>query len=522
MSAEVSDKRRAYYQDLSDLQAEYKKKRKEVQQQGENEVASTKNYYVNKRDEIIEDNQAAIVHIKKSAEKDIDLARTQAAQKIDSEKATNAKELEQLRRVELANKNAINRQISSEKEYGDERLSTVRKKSEQDIKQDSQSTQLALKKQQELRKEADARNNQDIQESAKKTHAAIQKFKQTQTEEEQKLSDQFQTKIEAEKKQKAATLLAERARGNKEVLAVRDKNNQELQQVRAEGTESVEDTRQRLKLSKEETAKKGEQSLKQIQTENKKQFETERMRGYNQLKKLQNQNAEDVKKIHEDSQVKIEDQKVKGDEKLKKQEATFTAEQLREQKSFEQRKEQQRHEHDYRLADENKNYDDHIKLIKQKHVKQYQNSEKANQDAIRAMDQVYNRELAKKKVEQMGSLQHYDEQSKDPFYKLENRGSQLVENGSSYTLYAYVPEHDKKHVQVRVQPDKVTVAGERKFQDKLEENGKTTATHSFQTFKEEFKFQTPVVHEAIKEERDGDYIKMEIPKRSWVEKIDKG
>ncbi len=37
----------------------------------------------------------------------------------------------------------------------------------------------------------------------------------------------------------------------------------------------------------------------------------------------------------------------------------------------------------------------------------------------------------------------YSEKADDPFYKIEDRGSQLSESGDFYILRAYVPEHEK-------------------------------------------------------------------------------
>ncbi|MEZ0393178.1 MAG: Hsp20/alpha crystallin family protein [Pseudobdellovibrionaceae bacterium] len=112
----------------------------------------------------------------------------------------------------------------------------------------------------------------------------------------------------------------------------------------------------------------------------------------------------------------------------------------------------------------------------------------------------------------------YTEKAKDPFFKVQNRGTTLSETDNMYVVRAYVPESDKDNVKVRIQNDKVVVAGSRAFVDKLEDQGKKVSTNSYQTFKEEFKLDHPVAQNAIWQERDGDFLQFLIPKIGFVNK----
>ncbi len=56
------------------------------------------------------------------------------------------------------------------------------------------------------------------------------------------------------------------------------------------------------------------------------------------------------------------------------------------------------------------------------------------------------------------------------------------------------------------------ISGKRKFQDTAADDTKFISTNNFQTYREEFKLNSPVAANGITRERDGDYVKFFIPK----------
>ena len=106
----------------------------------------------------------------------------------------------------------------------------------------------------------------------------------------------------------------------------------------------------------------------------------------------------------------------------------------------------------------------------------------------------------------------------DPFYQLQNRGTDFFETSSAYVLKTRVPEFEKDKIKVKIHDDRVMVQGTRSFQDKREESDRKIATNNFQTFKEEFKFDKPVAIGASERSQSGDELTVVIPKLSSVEK----
>lgn len=90
----------------------------------------------------------------------------------------------------------------------------------------------------------------------------------------------------------------------------------------------------------------------------------------------------------------------------------------------------------------------------------------------------------------------------------------MTEKSHAYVIDAYAPKHEKDNLRVSVQKDKAVVSGHRKFNDEAVENGKVMRTSNFQSFSEEFKFDSPVESEGMTRERHGDFVRFSIPKAS--------
>lgn len=121
---------------------------------------------------------------------------------------------------------------------------------------------------------------------------------------------------------------------------------------------------------------------------------------------------------------------------------------------------------------------------------------------------LYDRQGKKKVIQQ----NHESNKASDDFYKIQNRGSRVVEKKHNYIIEAYAPAHEKDNIQVSIHRDKAVVSGKRKFGDSVEDNEKKISTNNYQTFREEFKFSRPVSNEGMTRERNGDYVRFVIPK----------
>lgn len=100
----------------------------------------------------------------------------------------------------------------------------------------------------------------------------------------------------------------------------------------------------------------------------------------------------------------------------------------------------------------------------------------------------------------------------DEFYQVKDRGNTIKEDSQGYYIDAYAPEHEKAGVRVSITHDKAVISGSRKAEAEESNARGKMVTNNFQTFREEFKFDTPVVANGMTRERSGDYIRFFIPK----------
>ena len=117
-------------------------------------------------------------------------------------------------------------------------------------------------------------------------------------------------------------------------------------------------------------------------------------------------------------------------------------------------------------------------------------------------------------------IQNYETKESDKFYKVQDRGSRLKENGNAYIIEAYAPEHEQNNLRVSIQNNKATISGQRKHSEAAEMENKKITTNNFQTFREEFKFDRPVSHQGMTRERIGDFVRFSIPKLEAVKDPD--
>lgn len=118
------------------------------------------------------------------------------------------------------------------------------------------------------------------------------------------------------------------------------------------------------------------------------------------------------------------------------------------------------------------------------------------------------------------AIQNYETKETDRFYKVQDRGSRLSDNGNQYVIEAYAPEHEQNNLRVSIQNNKAVISGQRKHADEADDGTKKIRTNNFQTFREEFKFDRPVSNEGMTRERIGDFVRFSIPKLEAIDSSD--
>ena len=151
--------------------------------------------------------------------------------------------------------------------------------------------------------------------------------------------------------------------------------------------------------------------------------------------------------------------------------------------------------------------------------------EAQNQSALttRAAVEVYRLEQAKllqmvqddlrarvRSVQQQATqtLQNYETQSLDPFYRLQQFAAQLTQTNSDYVLQVAISPFEADSVSIQIHDDELLLRGERRSEQK----DANSSSQSFQSMRQRFTLDHPVRAHAVHRTYDGHNLVFVIPK----------
>lgn len=321
---------------------------------------------------------------------------------------------------------------------------------------------------------------------------------------------------------------------NERLQSTRNKNEQNLEEVKNYGQQRVKQAQADSEYRLEQVNAKGSNDLAAAKQHHSSQLHTATSLNEKRLQNLKEQNALASKteiergrltqaKLKEEIQEEFDKTWVRGEDKIEQAEKTQAGKLERFNENIEKRYDQAQNyweakeealidQYSKRLEKQKVTNENQIRNQNERFKSTYQKNELAQQESLNIQKQNFTRSLAETKKDFAKAAAKYSDRKDDPFYKVEDRGSELRENPDYYFFKAYIPEHEKDTVRVSVQENKVTVSGQRSFKDKVEGDNKSISTSNYQTFREEFALETPVNTKEMKRERDGDWVTFTLPK----------
>lgn len=422
MSVESSKARTRYQEDLADLQAEYTRKKKKLNQSNEEEIDSLQEKHQNTKKALNLQNEAAVNHIQKT--------QTENIEKYSANRAKNT-------------------------ERGRQKLEDI-----------NQSFNVKVEEMQQNRADAITRINEEKKEKLQK----IQNYSQAK-----------------------------------------------INEARNEGKRELESLKNHYRS---EAATQNDRSfvkLEEARNNNDRQINSEISRGEAAQEKVRNTYEKQIKKLHQDGDAQAQQEKIIADRKLQKVEDEYKKEYDKTYKSWTAREKYMQDAYAQKLEGQ-KETQEKLLTSQSKHFeKVYDKNDADQRTSLEIQEGNYTKQLLNQKRKFLRETTKYASKEDDPFYKIEDRGSNMRETSNSYIIEAYSPEHEKDLVRVTVDRGKAVISGQRAFDDKVEDEVKKITTNNYQSFREEFKFDVPVATEAMVRERRGDYIVFDIPKMSAVD-----
>ena len=291
------------------------------------------------------------------------------------------------------------------------------------------------------------------------------------------------------------------------------KYKEKLQEKKAKTTEDYQKLTQKYRDQIAKTQERQEQNLTQVRSQNEDLIKSERIRGDEATNTLREDLTNKYARVEQTGEKKIQEKQVAMVSKDKRLDEENNKLLASKKANLDKQEEHMETEYSQRYSGKKKANEDLLKGQHRAFESIYQQNETGNHVSLQIQAKKIAKELAEQHRSFMKESSKYSGKESDPFYKVQDRGSELNETAHFYVLKAYAPEHEKDNTQVTIQKDKASVSIQRQFNEKMEnDDGKIVSTSSAQTLREEFPFDTPIITEGVGRERSGDYVFVTIPK----------
>jgi len=257
-----------------------------------------------------------------------------------------------------------------------------------------------------------------------------------------------------------------------------------------------------------------DQVLGRVNHENQQKIKVAQEQGIGTSESLKRQYSKDINRTHQLGEAELKETKDKYDRKLGSEESFFQGELDGEKKRFseEQLKQQAQYENKRQeMADIHKK---NIQELTKKFNEQFVKNDSQNKEVFTNQKQNFLKELYRQQQQLLNKSTALDNKRDDPFYQSRSLAAHLAENSNAYVLTAKIPNLEKNNFDVHVKNDKVVLESFRANEAKIEDGSEKSMTNTYQTYRQEFKFDVPVdEHLAVKQMDDQGNLTLTIPKR---------
>lgn len=466
-------------QEMADIQAEYQKKKAELIATKKRDLAQTQDYYNQRIQHAEGQGEAAVNHIRSRKDQEL---------------------------------KALADQIRSEQERADESLkATARREAERQARLAAESSRAA-KTIYEKQRQAELAGQHSIAGLHEKQTEQRTKLLERTRQELEKLQTNYQQNIKRAESEREQQLQSAQQQAHRDLDRVRTRNAEIINREQVQGESQIVQTRDKLESELQKSVDQGKAKVDRVQQENESKMKRQMLTGEQQRQKLHDKFHDEYgrqAKLSESRLAELKDRNLRTEQRLETEHMrTLEAE---------------RKQNEHQALEQSKSFQAEFIANKEAHRKSlerqrdqfrsvYDKTQTANTTSLGIQRGQHAQELAELKRELAVKTEKYTEKKEDPFYKVQDSGSRLYETSSNYIIKARVPDYDRKNVRIKVKDDGAVVSGTRNFIDKVENPDKTVSTNSFQTFKEEFRFDAPVAVGAAQQRRDGDILTVTIPK----------
>lgn len=518
MASEIAERNRANAEELTDMQAQYLKKRRKMVESQDQDIENLRENYARQKEEITEANEAAVNHIKKHGKETLEGLKQEAEQRVELQKEAGSQQIQNYKKYVDQNVKALDRQIGEREGAYQQVIEGLSRKEEYQRQQQQKSTSDFIAKQQAAVRKAEEASHEGIEQIYERANTKRQEVLDKNNAELKKLNAAYSETVKKETQQRSDSLDKIRAETLASLKSTSLKNQERVNQEKAYGEKNLHDIQQTFKEETVHAVQDGTQRVNTIKADNQRKMETSVLKGKMQQEKLHNEQQRQLESVHNSGEKIILEEQSKADKNVELIKQHYENELAKQKQLYDLRMNEMQDTYQKQFARNNEVQRANLERQRQQFKENYRLLEQAGKQSLNVEKEMFSKALGEMKKDQAILSEKFTSKNEDPFYRLQNRNSDFTETSNSYVLKTYIPEHEKDNVKVRVQGDKVTVAGTRAFKDELKDEDKRLSTNNYQTFKEEFAFNFPVANNSVIQERDGDYVKFVIPKLGSLNK----
>ncbi len=339
-----------------------------------------------------------------------------------------------------------------------------------------------------------------------------QKLQQKVLKETSAVEDSYKNKIDQIKESRQGIVDRVRADTQKKVNETEAFSGKKVEEVRNRSNNEIRLAQERYNKQIENLDTSTKNRIAEINQQSDEAIQRELATGSMKKEAVRENNQKDVTQLQNRGQQAIYDETKTQENRKVRLDKDYEKQFQRQQEQWMSKETRLQEDYNAKLENNKNAYDDQLKSQGQHFKSKYSSNDNANRTTLAIQSNNYVKEMNEQKKEFLTETTKYSGKEKDPFYKVQDRGSQIQENENSYVIRAYVPAHEKDAVKITVQKDKATVEGKRAFKDQFETDDKKVATATYQSFREDFNFEKPVATKGMTRQRDGDYMIITVPK----------
>lgn len=327
-----------------------------------------------------------------------------------------------------------------------------------------------------------------------------------------KTDNLYREKLDDVQSTRATLLNDAREKYRNQLSEIQQKDNSRLTVLREKSGEEYQKTLSQSKKKMTSLELQNRERLDRLREEGNFKAKSEVERGKETYQKAREQNIKKLDHLRAQDQESLVNENETQQTRLTKLETDSKKRLEHTRGSWEHREKTINEEYGKKIGGQKEAFDNQLKEQHKRFDSLYQKTDGAQKLSLQIQSQNFAKALADQKQQFLVEVEKYNGKEDDPFYKVQDRGSSLSEDSRYYVLEAYVPNHEKDMVNVVIEKDRAVVQGQRAFKDQFQDENKKVSTQNYQTFREEFGFDKPVLMEGVARERSGDYMIITIPK----------